>query len=312
MAENGGGKQRKSPSIESLCNLIKPSPLQASRYHPYTANAPATSGTVRPPLGSWSPQLQSEPHHSSAIPPYYGTSSIAPPPPTSVGLFTNPAYLAAAANFQQSMAAAAAIRAATAASLTTVGMPPTSLPQTSTANNNGLVMPFPMMAAAAAAHARAKLLSATQNLHTGGEPSATLPSPTSSICNSNSGILVSALQEQHKSFLEMRGEVAPQTDFNSQVSPRSDVSSCCSSSTTVATSAASPKINYFHLDNILSSCNNNNNVMDAKNFYSKPPILKDCNDNLDLLNESKSHFANGVGAVAKGTLRYSPNLQRSI
>ena len=306
---DNGGNLRKSPSFESLRNLIKPSPLQASRYHPYGTTNTISASTVKHPLGAWSPQLPSESHQSPSFPPYYDQTVIAPNPPTTAGMFASSAYLAAAANFQQSMAAAAAIRAATAVSLSS--MPHHSFPQSAPSNNNGLVMPLPMMAAAAAAHARAKFISATQSLHHNNIPStlgasATITSPPIS-GNGTSGILVNALHEQHKSFLEKRGEVAPQADFNFQISPRSDVSSCSSSNATLAV-ATSPTINNFQLNHFL--CNNNNNIVDKKSYNLLMQKSPGSDDGLTKFDTSK--VFKGTLEEGGGSLRYSPNLQRSI
>jgi len=170
-------------------------------------------------------------------------------------------------------------------------------------------MPFPMMAAAAAAHARAKLISATQNLHQSNiipssfGASATITSPP--ISNTN-GLLVNALHEQQKSFLEKRGEVVPQADSSFQMSPRSDVSS---SSSTISAAATSPTINNLYLNNL--SCNNNNNVID-KNSYNlmMEPLKPDKEEGVIKSNRSETHRASFE--KSGGSLRYSPNLQRSI
>ena len=292
------GDARKSPSFESLRSLVKPSPVQANRFHPYNNSCTTSQLSPKHKLSSWSPRLPSESTPATNFSPYYESPSIAPPPPTSAGVFSGSAYLAAAANLQQSMAAAAALRAATAASLST--MPHSSFPSSTPSNNNGLVMPFPMMAAAAAAHARAKLISATQNLHQSNIPStlsasATITSPPISN-NGSSGLLVNALHEQQKSFLEKRGEVVPQADSSFQMSPRSDVSS---SSSTTSAAAASPTINNLYLNSL--SCNNNNNIIDKKSFND---------DVITKPNEPKSHRVSFE--ESGGSLRYSPNLQRSI
>ena len=172
-------------------------------------------------------------------------------------------------------------------------------------------MPFPMMAAAAAAHARAKLISATQNLHQSSMSSnsfgasATMTSPPIS-SNGTSGLLVNALHEQQKSFLEKRGEVVPQADSSFQMSPRSDVSS---SSSTTSAAATSPTINNLYLNNL--SCNNNNNIID-KNSYNlmMDPLKPAKEEGVIKSNRSETHRASFE--KSGGSLRYSPNLQRSI
>ena len=300
-----GGTLRKSPSFESLRSLIRPSPLQVSRYHPYGTTNTMSPSTTRP---SWSPQLPSESNQAPTFSPYYESTAIAPTPPTSAGMFSGSAYLAAAANLQQSMAAAAALRAATAASLSS--MPHHSFAPSTPTNNNGLVMPHPMMAVAAAAHARAKLLSATQNLHQNNlassfGTSSTITSPPIH-GNGTSGILVNALHEQQKSFLEKRGEVVPQADSNFQISPRSDVSSCSSSSYT-STAATSPTINNSKLHHNYICNNNNNNIVDKKPYNF---IMERSVEQIDDLKKSESPKVNFEDA--RGALRYSPNLQRSI
>ena len=301
-----GGTSRKSPSLESLRSLIKPHPLQGSRYHPYNTANTTTSSAPKHPVSTWSPQLSSESTHPPHFSPYYEANSIAPSPPTTAAMFSGSAYLAAAANLQQSMAAAAAIRAATLSS-----MPHPSFPPSTPTNNNGLVMPLPMMAAAAAAHARAKLLSATQNLHQGNIPSSfgsssTVTSSSLTGCGSTSGILANALHEQQKSFLEKRGEVVPQADSSFQMSPRSDVSS---SSSTTSAAATSPTINNLYLNNL--SCNNNNNIID-KNSYNlmMDPLKPAKEEGVIKSNRSETHRASFE--KSGGSLRYSPNLQRSI
>ena len=304
-----GGSSRKSPSFDSLRSLVKPSPIQVSRYHPYGTSNTTASPTLKHSLGSWSPQVPPESNQSSKFSPYYESTAIAPPP-TTAGMFSGSAYLAAAANLQQSMAAAAALRAATAASLSS--MPHPSFPPSTHSNNNGLVMPLPMMAAAAAAHARAKLISATQNLHQNNIPSsfgasATITSPPLS-GNCTSGILVNALHEQQKSFLEKRGEMAPQADSNFQISPRSDVSSCSSSNSNSA-AATSPTINNLQLNHYIF--NNNNNIIKDKHSYN---LLRDQQAGQDdgLVNKESSKALKVSFEGAGGSLRYSPNLQRSI
>jgi hypothetical protein len=309
-----GGSLRNSPSFDALRSLVKPSPLQVSRYHPYGTPTTTATSTLKHSLGPWSPQLPPESNQATSFSPYYESTAIAPPP-TTVGMFSGSAYLAAAANLQQSMAAAAALRAATAASLS---MPHPSFSPSTTSNNNGLVMPLPMMAAAAAAHARAKLISATQNfhhnnIHSSFGVSSTITSPPITSGNGTSGILVNALHEQQKSFLEKRGEVAPQADSIFQISPRSDVSSCSSSNSTSA-AATSPTINNLQLNYFL--CNNNNNIIKDKNSYN---LLREQQADHDdvMMNKARSKalskFTSKVSfEEAGGSLRYSPILQRSI
>ena len=166
-----------------------------------------------------------------------------------------------------------------------------------------------MMAAAAAAHARAKLISATQNLHHSSTVTSLVTSPTTTSpilpSNGTSRILVNALHEQHKSFLEKRGEVAPQADSSFQISPRSDVSSCSSTSPAISAAATSPTINNFQLNSSLCN-NNNNNILDKKAYdlYMEHQIRK---GQVASSQDVKVNFEE-----AGGSFRYSPNLQRSI